>query len=76
MPGYLFVAESGISKPEHVDYLRAVGVDAILVGESLMREKSPGQALLRLLGRDEEAQERMREAKPSRGDGRRFSSGG
>lgn len=57
-PGFIFVAESGISKPAHVDYLRVVGVDAILVGESLMREPKPGVALHKLLRRDEESLER------------------
>ncbi|MBX7247233.1 MAG: indole-3-glycerol phosphate synthase TrpC [Candidatus Sumerlaeaceae bacterium] len=57
--GFVFVAESGISKPAHVEYLRQVGVDAILVGESLMREPKPGKALVKLLKRDEEAQEKI-----------------
>jgi indole-3-glycerol phosphate synthase len=48
-PGFLFVAESGISTPAHVDYLRGIGVDALLVGESLMREPDPGAAIERLL---------------------------
>ena len=33
----LFIAESGIKKPEDVDSLRKIGVDAVLVGETLMR---------------------------------------
>jgi len=32
------VSESGIKTPEHVDWLRNVPVDAMLVGEALMRE--------------------------------------
>lgn len=66
--GYIFVAESGISKPEHVDYLRGIGVDAILVGESLMREKKPGEALVKLLGHTNEEQEEAqgRSSKPFR----------
>jgi indole-3-glycerol phosphate synthase len=51
-PGFIFIAESGISKPEHVEYLRGLGVDAILVGESLMREERPGEAIQRLLRRE------------------------
>lgn len=35
-PGKVVVSESGISTREHVSALRAIGVDAILVGESLM----------------------------------------
>jgi indole-3-glycerol phosphate synthase len=34
--GKVVVSESGISTREHVAELRAIGVDAILVGESLM----------------------------------------
>ncbi len=33
----LFVAESGISGPQDIRKLREVGVDAVLIGESLMR---------------------------------------
>ncbi len=56
-PGMIFVSESGIAEPQHVDYLRGVGVDAILVGESLMRKPKPGEALLKLLSRDEQSLE-------------------
>lgn len=51
---FTIVAESGISKPEDVDFMRKLGVDALLVGESLMREKHPGEALRALLGNPEE----------------------
>lgn len=47
----LLVAESGISTPEDVALLAAAGIDAILVGESLMREREIGPAVDRLLGR-------------------------
>jgi indole-3-glycerol phosphate synthase len=43
------VAESGIQTPAHVAQMRAHGVDAILVGESLMRAADPGAALRALL---------------------------
>ena len=33
----LFVAESGISGPEDIGKLRSAGVNAVLIGESLMR---------------------------------------
>lgn len=36
--GVTVVSESGISRPEHVALLREQGVDAMLVGEALMRE--------------------------------------
>jgi indole-3-glycerol phosphate synthase len=44
------VAESGIHSAEDVARLRGVGYDAFLVGESLMRAESPGEALRELLG--------------------------
>jgi indole-3-glycerol phosphate synthase len=43
------VAESGIHSSEDVARLRAAGYDAFLVGESLMRAVSPGDALRELL---------------------------
>jgi indole-3-glycerol phosphate synthase len=46
----ILVSESGIKGPEDLAKLRKVGVRIVLVGESLMREASPGEALGRLLG--------------------------
>jgi len=43
------VAESGIHNGEGVTCLRAAGYDAFLIGESLMREVFPGEALRKLL---------------------------
>ncbi|MGI8908331.1 MAG: indole-3-glycerol phosphate synthase TrpC [Candidatus Sumerlaeaceae bacterium] len=57
LPGYMFVAESGIQTYEHVQQLSSFGVDAILVGETLMREPKPGTALQKLMGRDEKSME-------------------
>lgn len=48
--GVFLVSESGIQKHEDLIYLKSLGVRAALVGESLMREKSPGDALKTLLG--------------------------
>jgi len=48
--GVVLVAESGIHSAEDVARLRGVGYDAFLVGESLMRAESPGEALRELLG--------------------------
>jgi indole-3-glycerol phosphate synthase len=45
----LVVAESGIKSPADVQALRAAGIDAMLVGESLMRAPDPGAALAILL---------------------------
>jgi indole-3-glycerol phosphate synthase len=44
------VGESGIKTRADVERLEAAGVDAILVGESLMREADIGSAVDRLLG--------------------------
>ena len=55
--GIVFVAESGISTPADVERVRAVGVDAILVGESLMRQCDPGVALAALMARPEPPEE-------------------
>jgi indole-3-glycerol phosphate synthase len=46
----VLVAESGIKLPDDVRRLAAAGIDAILVGESLMREADIGAAVDRLLG--------------------------
>jgi len=53
LPGFIFVSESGISRHADVQYLRQVGVDAILVGEHFMRSPKPGEALQRLMRGDE-----------------------
>jgi indole-3-glycerol phosphate synthase len=47
----VFVSESGIAGRAEVERLEAAGVDAILVGESLMREADIGAAVDRLLGK-------------------------
>ena len=47
--GRIVVAESGIRTADDVERLRAGGVDAILVGEALMRAPDPGLALQQLL---------------------------
>ncbi|HYW08548.1 MAG TPA: hypothetical protein VE913_16430, partial [Longimicrobium sp.] len=45
------VAESGITSAADVDRLGAAGVDAILVGESLMRQPDLRAATAALVGR-------------------------
>jgi indole-3-glycerol phosphate synthase len=47
----VFVSESGIAGRAEVERLEAAGVDAILVGESLMRQPDIGAAVDRLLGK-------------------------
>ncbi len=49
-PEILLVSESGIGCRADVERLEAAGVDAILVGESLMRQPDIGQAVEELLG--------------------------
>ncbi len=46
------VSESGIKTRNDVIMLQKAGVDAILVGESLMREKNIGEKVKELLGKD------------------------
>ncbi len=54
-PALVRVAESGISTAENLTQLRAAGFDAVLVGESLMRQADPGAALAELLAAAVEA---------------------
>jgi indole-3-glycerol phosphate synthase len=51
--GKAVVAESGVSTRPQLDELEGVGVDAVLVGEALMRAEDP-EAKVRELTRDEE----------------------
>ncbi len=46
----LFVSESGVSRPEDVAVLREMGVNAVLVGEAMMRAADKKQKLLELRG--------------------------
>jgi indole-3-glycerol phosphate synthase len=46
----ILVSESGIFTRADVERLKAVGVDAVLVGESLMRESDPAAKVKELLG--------------------------
>ncbi|MGB0066325.1 MAG: indole-3-glycerol phosphate synthase TrpC [Terracidiphilus sp.] len=43
------VTESGIVTREDIDRLRKAGFDAFLIGESLMRQSDPGEALAELI---------------------------
>ncbi len=51
--GKIVVSESGIRSPSDLEILGQVGVDAVLVGEILMRAPRPGEKLRELLGRRE-----------------------
>ena len=48
-PSCVFVAESGISTPDHMRMLADAGVDAVLIGESLLRAEDPGARLAELV---------------------------
>ena len=48
------VSESGYARREQLDELERIGVDAVLMGETLMRAGDP-EALVRELTLDEEA---------------------
>ena len=43
------VAESGIRSIEDLKYIRQLGYDAVLIGTSLMKSKSPGRALEKMI---------------------------
>lgn len=45
------VSESGIKTSNDVERLEEIGVDAILVGETLLKDKDPGLAILDLLAK-------------------------
>jgi len=47
--GCTLVSESGIQTPEDVAQLKATGVHAVLVGESLLRGRAPGAAAAHLM---------------------------
>jgi indole-3-glycerol phosphate synthase len=51
-PGVVLVSESGIRDRRDVERLEAAGVDAVLVGETLMRQTDVGAAVAALLGLD------------------------
>jgi indole-3-glycerol phosphate synthase len=52
--GKTVVSESGYERRHQLDELERIGVDAVLVGESLMRAEDP-EVMIRELTRDEEA---------------------
>ena len=46
------VSESGINSRDDMEMLKEAGMHAVLVGESLMREKDIGKKLKELLGKE------------------------
>ena len=55
--GKTVVAESGFSSRHELDELERIGVDAVLIGEALMRSRDPAAAVRELAGYDEETRE-------------------
>ncbi|GLI07237.1 indole-3-glycerol phosphate synthase [Paenibacillus tyrfis] len=53
--GTTVVSESGISKPEEIEWLRSVGAHAVLVGEHFMRQPDVSEAVHFLMGSYSEA---------------------
>ena len=49
-PGVVLVSESGIHAPADVQSVGESGVDAVLVGESLLRQEDPGAGVTALVG--------------------------
>ena len=54
--GKTVVSESGIRSPEEVSELERVGVDAVLIGEALMRAEDPERICRELAGTEENTQ--------------------
>ncbi len=52
-PGLLVLAESGIRTPQDIRLLRSAGVNAFLVGTSLMRAEDPADKLRQLIAAEE-----------------------
>ncbi|CAN1196685.1 Indole-3-glycerol phosphate synthase, chloroplastic [Linum perenne] len=50
--GIVVVGESGMFTPEDIAYVHEAGVQAVLVGESLVKQSDPGQAISSLFGKD------------------------
>ncbi|KAF8690734.1 hypothetical protein HU200_041117 [Digitaria exilis] len=46
------VSESGLFTPDDVAYVQNAGVSAVLVGESLLTQEDPGQAIAGLFGKE------------------------
>lgn len=46
--GVLYVAESGVHRPEDISAVRSMGADGVLIGEALMRARDKGATLAAL----------------------------
>ena len=57
--GKTVVSESGIAERDTLDELERVGVDAVLIGEALMRADDPGAKLRELIADEESTREHL-----------------
>ncbi len=57
--GKTVVSESGIAERSTLDELERVGVDAVLIGEALMRADDPGAKLRELIADEESTREHL-----------------
>jgi indole-3-glycerol phosphate synthase len=57
--GKTVVAESGYSDPVQIEELERIGVDAVLIGESLMRAADPEEAVRELVSDEERTREHL-----------------
>ena len=57
--GKTVVAESGYSAREQIEELERIGVDAVLIGESLMRSGDPEDAVRALVSDEEKTREHL-----------------
>jgi indole-3-glycerol phosphate synthase len=57
--GKTVVSESGIAERTTLDELERVGVDAVLIGEALMRAENPGAKLRELIADEESTREHL-----------------
>ena len=57
--GKTVVSESGIADRNTLDELERVGVDAVLIGETLMRAENPGAKLRELIADEESTREHL-----------------
>lgn len=48
--GVSIISASGISKREDIEYLGSLGVNGVLIGESIMRSRNPREKILELMG--------------------------
>ncbi|KAL2459497.1 Aldolase-type TIM barrel family protein [Forsythia ovata] len=50
--GITVVGESGLFTPDDISYVQEAGVKAVLVGESLVKQKDPAKGISELFGKD------------------------